>query len=36
MVHPDVLPKPIESLDAKRVDVNEVDIGNQFTNGQEF
>lgn len=38
MMHPNVIHKPIliVSTYAKRVDVNEVDIGNQFTNGQEF
>lgn len=36
MIHPDVIPKPMVYTKAKRVDVNEVDVSNQFTNGQEF
>lgn len=36
MVPSDVFLKPIVSTDVKRVDVKEVDIGNQFTSGQEF
>ncbi|XP_050896317.1 protein FAR1-RELATED SEQUENCE 6-like [Lathyrus oleraceus] len=36
MVHPDVFPKYIVSLDAKGVIVKEVDVVNQFKNEQEF
>lgn len=36
MMHPDVFPKYIVSLDVKCVVLNEVDIGNQFKNKQEF
>lgn len=36
IVHPDVIPKHIKSKNSKHVDVKEVDVGNQFTNGQEF
>lgn len=35
MVHPDVVPKPIMSMDAKSVDFK-VDVGKQFTNEHEF
>lgn len=35
MVIPNVFLKPFMSTDVKLVDVN-VDVGNQFTNGQEF
>lgn len=36
MAHPDVFPKHVVSLDARGVVVNEVDVGNQFKNKQEF
>lgn len=36
MAHLNVIPKPIVFTDAKRVDVEEVEVSNQFTNGQEF
>ncbi|XP_058776984.1 uncharacterized protein LOC131651336 [Vicia villosa] len=36
MVHPDVFPKYIVSLDTSRVVVKKVDVGNKFKNEQEF
>lgn len=36
MVHHNIISKSILSTDMKHVDVKEVDIGNQFTNEQEF
>ena len=32
----DIFLKPIVSTNVKRVIVKEIDVGNQFTNGQEF
>lgn len=36
MMHHDVFLKHTISLDAKRVDVKEIDVSIQFTNGQKF